>query len=88
MEQRIRILVSSDPDYEDLVAEITFDDVDCLAIVSQEEGFASLDVEILPRKDGQHWKLKYDLLISLLEKARDRLGDLQRRIDVSEEPES
>ena len=73
----LSVQVLSDPDYEDLIAEGYIGE-DCLIIVSQEQGFESLDVEFLPRADGKPWKLKYDLLTELLAKCRDRLWELRR----------
>ena len=74
---KVRLVALSDPDHDDLIAEVYLDD-ECLMIVSQEEGFDSLDVQLLPRPNGQHWDLKYDLLIDLLQKCRNRLWELRR----------
>ncbi len=77
MSDELRVQVLSDQDYDDLVAEGYIDD-ECILIVSQEEGFGSLDVEFLPRTDGKPWKLKYGLLTELLARCRNRLWELRR----------
>jgi len=77
MSFRLKVEVLSDQDYEDLIAE-GYVDSECLMIVSQEEGFDYLDVEIVPRADGKHWRLKYDVVIELAQKCKDRLWELRR----------
>ncbi len=77
MNPQIKVLVLSDQDYEDLVAEGYIDE-ECLMIVSQENGFDSLDIEFLARKDGKPWRVKLDLLLELLQKCKDRLWELRR----------
>jgi hypothetical protein len=67
----------SDPDYEDLICEGYIED-DCVLIVTQEHGFSSLDVQLLPGPGGRPRELKYDVLISLLSLCRERLWELRR----------
>lgn len=69
--------VLSDQDYDDLIAE-GYIGGECLLIVSQEDGFESLDVAILPRRDGKPWQVKYALVEELLQKCKDRLWELRR----------
>jgi len=73
----LRIDVLSDEDFSDLIAEL-YVDGECLMIVSQENGFDSLDVEILPREDGSHWQIKCEQLVELLAKAKARLFELRK----------
>ena len=54
MSARLTVQVLSDQGYQDLIAEGYVGD-ECLFIVSQENGFGSLDVEFLPRRDGKPW---------------------------------
>jgi hypothetical protein len=77
MNPEIKVEVLSDQDFEDLIAEGYIDE-ECLVIVSQESGFASLDVEFLPRRDGKPWRVKYAVVIELLQKCKDRLWELRR----------
>lgn len=76
-EPKIRLVALSDPDYDDLIAEVYIDD-ECLMVVSQDEEFDSMDVELLTQRSGGHWEPKYDLLIDLLQKCRTRLWELRR----------
>ncbi len=77
MSDQLLVQVLSDQDYDDLIAEGYVDD-ECLLVVSQERGFESLDVEFLPRRDSKPWRVKYALVIELLQKCRDRLWELRR----------
>jgi hypothetical protein len=77
MKHKLRILILSDVDYEDLIAEAYIDD-ECVMVVSQERGFEHLDVEILLRPDGKPWHIEYDVLIELLQMAKTRLWELRR----------
>ncbi len=77
MSTQTRVVALSDKDYEDLIAEAYIDE-ECLMIVSQEQGFDALDVRFLPRRSGQQWNLKYDLLVDLLQKCWARLWELRR----------
>ena len=79
MSQTHRVLVLSDQDYDDLIAECYVDD-DCIMVVSQERGPNVLDVEIsLPlHPDGRPRRIEYDVVIELLERAKQRLWELRR----------
>jgi hypothetical protein len=59
------------------IAEEYIDD-ECLMVISQENGFHSLDVEFLPRGDGKTWGVKYDIVIEPLRKCRERLWEMRR----------
>jgi hypothetical protein len=85
MTPKLSIQVSSDPNYEDLIAEAYVDD-DCVMIVSQERGPDQLEVEILVRSDGQSRRIEYGVLLELLQKAKARLWEL-RRVAGSESQE-
>lgn len=86
-EPQVRVVAASDQDYDDLIAEGYVDD-ECLMIVSQENGFDSLDVRILPRRSRQPWDVKYDLLMDVLQKCRDRLWELRRSTGREQPPTS
>ncbi len=77
MTPKLRVDALIPPDYEDMVAEGYIDE-ECLMIVSQENGFDSLDIEFLLRRDGKPWRVKYALVAELLQKCKDRLLELQR----------
>jgi hypothetical protein len=44
MNDRVRVIISDDVDYEDLIAEIQVDG-DCVAILSQEKGDLQLEID-------------------------------------------
>ena len=77
MNSDFEIVISSDPDYEDLIAEISYKG-DFLAIMSQEDGFDSLDLEIHARKDGKPWRFKSTEFEEAIAKAKQRLWELRR----------
>jgi hypothetical protein len=90
MSTKFHIDVGSDPDFEDLTAEIYCGEDpqnDFVGIVSQEFGFDSLDIEIHPRRDGKPWRFKYFELLQALEKAKTRLWELRKIPKVNEEDE-
>ena len=77
MIERVRVQILSDQDYEDLIAEGYLDD-ECILIVSQDRGFQSLQVELLPRKDGNSWRLEFSQLTDLLQRCKDRLWEMRK----------
>jgi hypothetical protein len=77
MYDRFRLSFCPDRDYEDYIGEILYDDEFCI-LVSQDEGFESLDVEIHPRKDGQPWRFKMKELECALNRARQGLWERRR----------
>ena len=77
MTPRLRVDALVPPSHNDMVAE-GYVDGECLLIVSQEDGFESLGVAILPRRDGKPWQVKYALVEELLQKCKDRLWELRR----------
>lgn len=77
MNPRFRIVVSSDPDHEDLVGEIYFDD-EIVFILSQEGGIDNLDAEFVPRADGTPWTFKLVEFEEALATVKKRLWELRR----------
>ena len=72
-----KITVCSDPDHEDLIAEIYFDD-EFVGLVSQEQGYESLDLELHPLKSGEPHRFKLKEFEAAVEKAKARLWELRR----------
>lgn len=77
MKMKLSVLVSSDPNYEDLIVEGYIDD-ECLLLVNQDRGFDHLEVEVLPQLGGQPRRIDFDVLIDLLQMARKRLSEMRR----------
>ena len=74
--------VASDVDYEDLIADIGYDN-QLVAILTQEEGFHNMKIQIFPPKEGNYWNFSLDEFEEILHKARNRLWEL-RKIDDKE----
>ncbi len=70
MNDNLTVSVISPEDREFLAAEIMVGD-EQWAELNQEEGVLSL--EIYPRRDGQPWRLNYDVALDALMKAKQRL---------------
>ena len=77
MNQRLRVEVWSDDDFEDLIAEAYIDE-DCVMVINQERGFDQLEVEILPMEGGKNRRIACADLLELLQMAKTRLWDLRR----------
>ena len=68
--KKYEIGISSPPDREKLVAEISFDNVQW-AEINQERG--ALEVEFYPRPDGEPWRIDYQDAVKALDEAKRRL---------------
>lgn len=77
MENRFRIDISSDLDYEDLIADIYFKD-QILAIVSQEEGFQNMRIQIYSSPNDEFWDFRFDEFEEIIQKAKKRLWELRK----------
>jgi hypothetical protein len=77
MNDKIRIDALIPPEYENFTAEAVVEG-ECVLIVSYESGFSSLDVTLLPRRDGQPRLIKYDLLVEALQMSKARLEKLEQ----------
>ena len=86
MSERFTMDFGEDSRYEDFTGEIKYDGEFCI-LVTQDEGFESLDVEIYPREDGQPWRFKMKELEWALNRARQRLWELRRRPERESETE-
>jgi hypothetical protein len=70
MNDKLRISISSPPDREKLVAEISFGDEQWAEINQERE---ALEVEFYPRPDGEPWRIDYQDALSALNEAKRRL---------------
>lgn len=77
LEKGFVVECGDDPEHEDLVAEIRYDGKFC-CLVSQEEGFDKLHIEIYPRKDGKQWDFDFRELQRILQLAADELWRLRK----------
>ncbi len=67
----------SDEDYDDLIVEVLYNGDLCF-LVSQEEGFDRLRVDIHPRRDGKAWSFLVRDAEAVLKKASSLLWDLRK----------
>lgn len=77
MNPRFRIVVGSDPEHEDLVGEIYFDD-QIVSILSQESGIERVEMEFIPRTDGRPWLFQLTEFEEALAAVKNRLWELRR----------
>ena len=71
------ILISSDPDYEDLIAEVNYKGK-CLFLVNQEQGFENLEIEFLNLFDQEKVKMNFLQFQEVLSAAKSRLWELRK----------
>jgi hypothetical protein len=74
-----RVSVGDDPDYEDLTAEIYYQET-FLAMLTQEQGFEKLQLNIYTSPSGDAWTFAMNDFLLVVEHAKQRLWDL-RRVD-------
>jgi len=70
--------VGSDDSFNDLVADIGFDD-QLVAMLTQEDGFENLRIIIYPPENTDFWNFRFDEFEAVIQKARKRLEELQRK---------
>ena len=72
-----RVNIFGDLEYEDLVADIYFKD-EFVAMLSQENGFENLEIEIHLPKGKEKWTFKFADFDRVLQHAKQRLWDLRK----------
>jgi phage pi2 protein 07 len=76
--------IASDVDYEDLIADIGFNN-NLVAILSQEEGFENMKITIYPPQNSEYWNFQLDEFQDVIQKAKNRLFELKKTIENSKE---
>jgi len=69
--------ISSNLDYEDIVANILYDE-ETVAIISQEKGLENLEIEIFSSVEEKPWKFFFDDFFNALQFAKKRLIEMQK----------
>jgi phage pi2 protein 07 len=69
--------VGSDIDYEDLIADIGFDNK-LVALLTQEKGFDNIRILIYPPTEGDHWDFRLNEFEEIIHKAKNRLWELRK----------
>jgi hypothetical protein len=80
-ELNFEFTVTSDVDFEDLIADIGFDN-HLVVVLTQEEGFQNLRIRIYPPKNKKFWDFRLDEFENIIHRAKKRLWEL-RRVDES-----
>ena len=70
-------VVCDDPEYEDLIAELSYRN-ELFCIISQEQGFEMLDIEIHGSKSSNPWRFKLIEMEEAISIARQRLFELRK----------
>jgi hypothetical protein len=79
MNPRFRFTVGSEPDYEDLVGDLYFDD-HIVCVLTQEAGFEAMQIEIHSPPDGSTWTFPLADLETALDALKQRMRELRRRV--------
>lgn len=69
--------VASDVDFEELIADIGFND-QLVAILTQEQGLENMRIRIYPPKNKTFWDFRLDEFEDIVNKAKTRLQSLKR----------
>lgn len=72
-----RVVVSSDPDYEDLVGEVYYHDV-IVCLLTQEDGFNMMQLELFTPTTGDKWIFNMNEFEDALKAVKARLWELRR----------
>ncbi len=75
--EKFRTDILGDLDYEDLVADIYFED-EILAVLTQEEGFENLRIRLYPPINKEFWDFRFDEFDEVIQFAKKRLWELRK----------
>lgn len=75
--RKFKILISSDIEYDDLCAEIYYEN-QYVGMLTQEKGFENLEIEINPPKEQEKWVFKFSELMIVLEEAKETLWKMRK----------
>ena len=77
IETNFEFSIGSDVDFEDLVADIGFEN-NLVAMLTQDEGFENLQIRIYPPKNGECWIFRLDEFEAIVQQAKQRLYELRK----------
>jgi hypothetical protein len=81
MNTKFKIIISSDMEYDDLCAEIYFED-QFVGILTQEEGFEHLSIDIYPPMNSKYWKFNFSEFEIALKAAKEALWEMRKQPDI------
>jgi hypothetical protein len=82
MNSRFRFTVGSEPEYEDLVGDLYFDDR-IVCVITQEGGFDALQIQLYGPPEGRAWAFSLSDFEEALTALKKRMWEL-RRTDSSD----
>lgn len=74
--EKFRVDILGYLEYEDLVAEIYYED-QFVAMINQEKGFETLEIEIFPN-NNEKWLFNFSEFEQVLQHAKRRLWELRK----------
>jgi len=77
MNPHFRITVGSEPDYEDLVGDLYFDD-HIVCVLTQDEGFEAMRLELYASPEGGPWSFALADFEEALDALKKRMWELRR----------
>ena len=76
-ETNFEFTVASDIDFEDLIADIGFEN-NLVAYLTQEDGFKNMRIRIFPPQNRDFWDFKLDEFVEIFNRAKQRLWELRK----------
>lgn len=78
METKFRIRICSDLDYEEMVADISYEN-QTIAMISQENGIDKMEIEIFSQTNSKlAWKVNLDDFVKIIELAKKTLIKMKK----------
>lgn len=77
MTDKFRIVISSDEEYEDLCAEVYYED-QFVCILSQEKGFENLEIDIYSPKNRAYWNFQFSEFEKVINLAKEALWKMRK----------
>ena len=78
MKNKFKIRLCSDLDYEEMVADVCYENC-TFATITQEKGVNNMEIEIfLPENDLSSWKFSLEDLVNILQSAKQSLIEIRR----------
>lgn len=77
MNPHFRITVGSEPEYEDLVGDLYFDD-QIVCVLTQEEGFQAMQMKLFGQLNGEAWSFSLADFEEALAALKKRMWELRR----------
>ncbi len=77
MTSKFKILISSDTAYNDLCAEIFFED-QFVGILTQEQGLENMEIEIHPPQNKKLWIFNFSEFEAALKSAKEALWEMRK----------